>query len=234
MKYKALLIVLVSFGLSSAAEARTQRVQQIPNGSAFSCTACHVNASPSGPANGQRNDFGAQVEANLTGAGSVSAQEVDWLAIYELDADGDGFTNGEELGDPNGEWQQGEEAPATYEPSNPADASDTPAIATECPDGQRLNPLSGECESEGGEPDAGGADAGGEPDVGGGDDAGMADVGMGDDVGGDDGSGDDGASDDGGSDEGCSTTGVTDPASSAGLAALFLVGLAALRRRFSH
>ena len=31
--------------------------------------------------------------------------------LAALDSDGDGFTNGEELGDPDGTWQEGDAAP---------------------------------------------------------------------------------------------------------------------------
>jgi MYXO-CTERM domain-containing protein len=211
MKYRAALIVALSLGVTSVADARTPRVQQIPNGATFSCTTCHTASFPTGPQNGERNVFGQQVEQNLTGGGDISAQKVDWQAIYDLDADGDGFTNGEELGDPNGEWAEGDDAPADYEPSNPADANDTPEIGGE---------------DAGGSEDAGGPGS----DAGGSDDAGMtADTGSADTGGTDNG----GSTDDGGSDEGCSATGTSDPLSTGALVALFGLGLAALRRRFS-
>lgn len=208
MTYRAALIVALSLGFTSVAEARSQRVQQIPNGEIFSCTTCHDATFPTGAQDGARNAFGQQVEANLTGGGAVSAQEVDWPAIYDLDADGDGFTNGEELGDPDGVWSEGANPPESYDPSNPADADDTPDIG-------------------GGEDAGGGDDAGGPSmDAGSSDDAGMtADTGGTEDPGGND--------DGGSSDEGCSSTGTADPLSTGALVALFGLGLAALRRRFS-
>jgi hypothetical protein len=123
MKYRAALIIALSLGFASIAHARSQRVQQIPNGADFSCSACHVAAFPTGAPDADRNAFGEQVEANLVGNGGIATHEVDWQAIYALDADGDGYTNGEELGDPDGDWAQGEDPPRSYDPSHPADAS---------------------------------------------------------------------------------------------------------------
>ena len=51
--------------------------------------------------------------------------DVQWQAIYDRDADGDGYTNGEELGDPNGNWMLGD--PSVAGPvSHPAKANDIP------------------------------------------------------------------------------------------------------------
>ncbi len=51
---------------------------------------------------------------------------VDWSALYDLDSDGDGQSNGEELGDPCGEWDGGA-APRTTDISNPGLVEDTSA-----------------------------------------------------------------------------------------------------------
>ncbi len=204
MKSRAIVIVALSLGLASVAEARTQRVQQVPNGEDFQCGICHTNAFPTGADNGARNVFGQQVEQNLTGGGSVATQEVDWHAIYDLDADEDGFTNGEELGDPEGQWQQGDEPPEDYEPSDPSDPDDTPDLGDD------------------------GADAGGTPDAGAGDDAGDSpDAAPSDDTG--DGTTiDDGTVD---TEEGCSTTGLNNSAPASLVAALLVFGLAVFRRQ---
>lgn len=98
--------------------ARMKRVDQIPNGNSYSCGTCHVSSLGGGP----RNVFGQQVENNLTQPGQ--AGDVQWGQIYDLDADGDGYTNGEELGDPNGTWTIGDPDPAGMT-SRPADSSDT-------------------------------------------------------------------------------------------------------------
>lgn len=65
------------------------------------------------------NCFGKQVQNTL------SAGQVDWSTLYDLDADGDSFTNGKELGDPQGSWSTGDANP-DYPASKPFDADSTP------------------------------------------------------------------------------------------------------------
>ena len=86
-------------------------VNQYPNGGPLSCGGCHVGA----PADENFNAFGTQVNQNLAGG-------VNWSALYNLDADNDGCTNGYELGDPDGVWQPGQQAgPVQGNPSTPGD-----------------------------------------------------------------------------------------------------------------
>jgi hypothetical protein len=98
------------------ADARSFRLNQIPNNPA-QCLTCHASFGGSA-----RDAFGLDVEATMTG-GSVSSANVDWSAIFDLDSDGDGFTNGEELGDPNGTWTIGAARPPGpfYDPGDAAD-----------------------------------------------------------------------------------------------------------------
>jgi hypothetical protein len=101
--------------------ARSKRVNQIPNGSVFSCRTCHL--SPSG---GSRNLFGQEIEDNfLTAAGS--AGDVDWgSALAIIDSDNDGDSNGFELQDPDGSWMVGQGDPGnSADVTNPGDASST-------------------------------------------------------------------------------------------------------------
>jgi hypothetical protein len=70
-----------------------------------------------------RNDFGHQVEETLTEPGRNG--DVQWDKIYHMDADGDGYTNGEELGDPNGDWEIGDPDPSGPI-SHPAKENKTP------------------------------------------------------------------------------------------------------------
>ena len=114
----AVLVLVVSIPM--LVSARTSRLQQIPNNK-FGCGACHTNAA----GGGARNAFGKQVGANLTDAPAPAQQEVQWSEIYDMDADGDGFTNGQELGDPMGEWRTGDANPDVA-PSHPAKESETP------------------------------------------------------------------------------------------------------------
>ena len=105
----ALAALLLIAGLVGQAEARPKRVNQLPNGAVLGCAGCHVDPNGGGP----RNDFGQMIEADfLTGAGFVG--DVIWgPELAALDADGDGATNGEELGDPEGafDWQAGDDNP---------------------------------------------------------------------------------------------------------------------------
>ena len=82
-------------------EARGNFPSRIPNGSVNSCSNCHFN--PGG--GGARTPFGEAFRSN-------NRQWSEGLA--NADADGDGFTNGEELQDAH-DWiiSQGRRKPAT-------------------------------------------------------------------------------------------------------------------------
>jgi hypothetical protein len=235
MNVRALVIVIVAFSFSSVAEARSPRVQQLPNGDAFTCLTCHNNSFPTGSHNAGRNVFGAQVEQHLTGAGAISGQEVDWQAVYDLDADGDGFTNGEELVDPDGLWEQGDPDPDDWVPSNPADSDDTPDMGDQdCDAGEEFNPSTEECEPATNNDAGGGSEDAGQPD------AGQADVGQ-SDAGGPDagdqadaGGGEQQATNDKGSQSSCSSLGRAQPGAGGALALALILGLVATRRSVSR
>ena len=110
---------------TGAVQARSHRVAQIPNGSINTCSNCHLN--PGG--GGTRNAFGQAVEAGLIGG------NVDWNStLAALDSDGDGFTNGTELQDPNGIWVTLTAAPGNSAlVSKPGDASSVPAVRNSAP-----------------------------------------------------------------------------------------------------
>ena len=74
-------------------------VSQIPNGATFNCANCHVN--PTG--GGTRTAFGEafRVNSHLWNA-----------TLATPDSDGDGDSNGTELGDPSGAWRAGQANPA--------------------------------------------------------------------------------------------------------------------------
>ncbi|MGM0558690.1 MAG: MYXO-CTERM sorting domain-containing protein [Myxococcota bacterium] len=202
--------VAVLFAAIPDASARSARVNQVPNGLERSCQTCHTVALPQ-VGNGPLNDFGMDVNSNLEGTG-VSAT-VDWPAVCDLDSDGDGFTNGEELGDPDCTWTTGSNA-GDYQ-SDPADADSTPPQGGEDAGG----------DADAGDTDAGSDDAGVDEDAGGEEDAGDG-MDAGDD------SGTNGGNDDGGSDdEGCSTTGGSAPVSAAVALLGFLLAGAWRRRR---
>lgn len=89
---------------------------RIPNGNVNSCDTCHIggdfSAPPANP--GFRKDF-------------YDAGEQWTAALAALDSDGDGFTNGEELQDPNGTWTGGSIGDPSLV-SNPSDVRDVPPV----------------------------------------------------------------------------------------------------------
>lgn len=102
-------------------DARPFRPGQVPNGSVLGCATCHVSAGGGGP----RNAFGQQVEADFLSQAGFAGDVLWGPELAALDADGDGATNGEELGDPEGSWQAGDSNPEG-EVFRPWDAESTP------------------------------------------------------------------------------------------------------------
>ena len=114
-----IFFLLITF--FSETVARSKRVNQIPNGSVFSCRTCHSTAS-----GGSRNLFGQEIEDNYLTAPGFSG-DVQWGALLAaIDSDKDGDTNGFELQDPSGTWVTGQGDPGnSADVTNPGDASST-------------------------------------------------------------------------------------------------------------
>ena len=110
-------LLLITILCQNEASARPARVNRIPNGTVFSCANCHVN--PGG--GGTRTAFGAAVFDKIGGnPGDVAFWD---STLAGQDSDGDGFSNGQELGDPDGDFLNVGSASLV---TNPGDASSKP------------------------------------------------------------------------------------------------------------
>ena len=98
----------------NGAHPHADRIAQIPNGSVRNCETCHASST-----SGTLNPFGQQIEAAYLVPPGPSGV-VQWgPALANLDADGDGLSNGFELNDPSGGWIAGDPPPGA-----PADVTD--------------------------------------------------------------------------------------------------------------
>jgi hypothetical protein len=120
------VVVLFLFVHAQPVEARQIRVGQIPNGDVFECATCHTSNF-----GGPRNDFGKAVATRLTELyGSASSTKAFWDSVLAgRDADGDGASNGLELGDPDGDGVPASGAEVT----KPGDASSKPELPPAAP-----------------------------------------------------------------------------------------------------
>ena len=134
MRRATTLLCLIALGaLPALASAHPRYVNQLPNGSVHECDNCH--AFPGGP----RNGMGLQIEMSLSGG------SVDWGAVAGLDADMDGFSNGQELGDPAGTWTPGDPNPPYA--SNPNDETETPGdVGPDCLDQELCFGMDADCD----------------------------------------------------------------------------------------
>jgi len=118
------ILVLISISALSYLVGRGFRSTKMPHGKKNDCANCHTSAA----GGGTRNSFGKAV-GNLV---SVGGNETFWgpnLAM--VDSDGDGFTNGQELQDPNGTWIEGTDLPGDANSvTNPGDPNDHPPITS--------------------------------------------------------------------------------------------------------
>jgi hypothetical protein len=106
---KPFLFVLTSLlflTIDARSEARPFRVDDIPNGSKFTCLNCHGDLKAT-----YNTDFGSDARNYLINVGVISTQHVDWTPLCPLDSDRDGWTNGRELGDPDCVWKTGDPNP---------------------------------------------------------------------------------------------------------------------------
>lgn len=87
------------------------RMNEIPR---VSCGSCHIDGNGGGP----RNNFGNFAELEYLSTGN-------WWSpfIASIDSDGDGYTNGQELLDASGTWQEGDAQPIGIA-TNPGDGNE--------------------------------------------------------------------------------------------------------------
>lgn len=110
---KNFILLLIIF--SALGFARNGRQFLIPS-SKFNCQTCHVNSFGGYPL----TLFGQDVNSNLDG------NNINWAALSQLDSDGDGATNGAELGDPDGTWMPGDDQSDPSIVTDPNDPADFP------------------------------------------------------------------------------------------------------------
>ncbi len=117
--------------------AYPNNTSDVPFGRIFSCTMCHqagtfdkVNLTP----------FGVDSRGAMNGARVVA-----WSQLYALDSDNDTYSNGDELGDPNGQWVRGQPNPTflATDPNDPTkfplDEPPPPPPTATCGDNQLQN-----------------------------------------------------------------------------------------------
>ena len=116
----ALLSILGVATLSiQEASAFANRVDDVPNNQ-WGCALCHNNASGAGP----RTNFGEDVFMFAR-----DGVDVKWEEVCDKDSDGDGATNGAELGDPECAWRIGDADPDAMvtDPRDPESAPEASA-----------------------------------------------------------------------------------------------------------
>lgn len=120
MSGRASLTVAIGLAVASSvvtleAGARDFRVDDIPNGQVKKCRNCHLADDGK-----SFTPFGSDARLYLEGNVPTDKMHVNWQKLYARDSDADGWTNGEELGDPTGAWTPGQPNPKGPT-SNPGD-----------------------------------------------------------------------------------------------------------------
>ena len=121
----AVILILFIF-IYEVVDARPARIEQIPNGVEFECSACHLKRG------GPRNAFGKQIEDSFLSSVGFSGAVIWNEELASLDADDDGASNGLELGDPKGLWRPGDQDPVG-ELYRPWDADSVPQVIKSIP-----------------------------------------------------------------------------------------------------
>ena len=151
-----IFLIVFAAGWGREGEARPKRVFQVPNASAARCRTCHVDRGRTTTrldiplsettheainegdgicaschtytgGGGPLNAFGVTVKKGFLSEAGYSGNVMWGQSLAQLDSDRDGFTNGNELGDPGGSWRPGDPAPGRrLSLSNPGVFSSVP------------------------------------------------------------------------------------------------------------
>ncbi len=118
---KRVFCAIFSALMCAAAPARDCRPALIPNGDVYDCLTCHRSFGGD-----VRNAFGLDVEAVVIPGGCDPFWD---NALALKDSDGDGYSNGQELGDFFGRWYYPLAYPGSpLRVSHPAEATSTPSF----------------------------------------------------------------------------------------------------------
>lgn len=126
-------------GLAGFVRGRKSYLDRLPNGAVFKEDASIGHASTGG--GGTRTGFGEHFKA---------ANRAWTISLCNMDSDGDGRTNGQELGDPCCVWRQGDEPACKVGISNPGQVGST-SNTCDCPSGGDGGGDSGDSEDDGGD-----------------------------------------------------------------------------------
>lgn len=115
--HRLFAFLIAALALPMYGHARGYRPNQLPGGVEFDCYMCHfrepfVRLTVFGFDVRDTLLFREDYPEELPDGFFVGPEgNVDWATVARLDSDGDGYTNGEELGDPEGLFVQGDEEP---------------------------------------------------------------------------------------------------------------------------
>ena len=112
------IALLVGHG---SADARPGYKERLPNEELFNCSLCPDEGTDRPPVN---NPFGQWAND------MVGYHGLDWYALRLIDSDGDGISNGAELGDPCGSFDSGDLVPPRV--VDISDPSDPESTCTDC------------------------------------------------------------------------------------------------------
>jgi uncharacterized protein (TIGR03382 family) len=129
-KRASLLVLVLGMFASSAAMAFPQFETKVPNGRTNGCLTCHTHSGGGEGWNkfGQEilKEGGANPDANPNNQNLGFNGDPVWADLCDLDSDGDGATNGEELGDATCVWAIGDPDPAGGNLGAPGDPAIKP------------------------------------------------------------------------------------------------------------